>query len=386
MSTWNFDEMTSRRGSGCYKWDVDPYDDVLPMWVADMDFKTAPEITQSVIDRAAQGIFGYTKVSDAFYDAITNWYSRRYGSHVEKNWILYTSGVVPALSAIIKALTSPLDEVVVLTPVYNCFFSSIRNNDCNPVEVPLMRHGDSYEIDFEAFERAVARDRAKLFLLCNPHNPAGRAWSKAELRKLGEACRRHSVTVVSDEIHSGIIMPGNTFTPYINVGSDLAANSVTTSSSSKSFNTAGLQVSYIFSPREGFRKAIDRALNINEVCDVNPFGVEALVTAYNKCEPWLDDLCRYIYGNYELLKSFVDKELPELSVLRLEATYLAWIDIRRTGMSSSLMSKKLLDNGLRLSPGNIYGNAGEGYMRINLATQRSRVEEGLRRLKKALKG
>ncbi len=379
---YNFDTLTTRRGSDCYKWDLDkPSDDILPMWVADMDFPTAPKIIEAISHRVSHGIFGYTRVPQSFYDSIVGWYARRYACHVAPDSILYTSGVVPAVSAIIKALTSPSDKVVVLTPVYNCFFSSIRNNGCQPLEVPLLRTADSYVVDFDALSAALAQPEAKILLLCSPHNPAGRVWSSDELTHIGRLCLQNNVILVSDEIHSGLIMPGHTFVPFASLAPDIVANSITTSSSSKSFNTAGLQISYIFTDNELWRQKIDRAININEVCDVNPFGIIALQTAYNECEDYLEELCRYIFDNYQFVRTYLAQHLPKVQVIDLQGTYLVWLDVRSLKVSSNVLHHRLLSEGhLRLSPGNIYGLSGEGYMRLNIATQRSRLAEGLRRL------
>ncbi len=387
----NFDEIISRRGTNSYKYDEDaPDSDTAELWVADMDFRTPEPIIRALHERVEHGIFGYTFVPESFYTAIIDWFSRRNSWTIERDWIQYTSGVVPAISAIIKGLTkhATTDEkpaVVVLTPVYNCFFSSIRNNDCQTITVPLLRTADSYIIDYEAFERACARPETKIFLLCNPHNPAGRVWTEEELKRLGDICIRHGVTVLSDEIHGGIVMPGYKFTPFGSLGKKYLDVCVTASSCTKSFNIAGLQIAYIICNNEEWRALIDRAINDNEVCDVNPFGVIALQAAYNECESWLGELNDYIYGNYEMLREYFGAELPLLRVMRLEGTYLAWVDCRALGISSKELGDRLLREGnVRVSSGDIYGDEG-GYIRINMACPRAVLADGMKRIVDVLK-
>ena len=304
---YNFDELISRRGTNSYKWDSAADAGVLPLWVADMDFRTAPAITEALARRVAHGIFGYTRVPEAYYNAVTGWFARRHGWHFKKEWMIYTSGVVPAISAIIKALARPGDKVLVQTPVYNCFFSSIRNNGCEAACSPLLRTGDTYRMDFDDLERKAADPTVKLMLLCNPHNPAGRVWTREELTRLGEICLRHDVTVVADEIHCELVFPEYTYTPFASISEEFQRRSVTCVSPSKAFNIAGLQIANIVAADDGMRERIDRAININEVCDVNPFGVEATIAAYNEGEEWLTQLIGYLKGNYEFMKDYCAK-------------------------------------------------------------------------------
>ncbi|SFG51276.1 MalY/PatB family protein [Prevotella sp. KH2C16] len=379
---YDFDKETIRRGTQCVKWDEAADPEVLPMWVADMDFEVAPCIAEVLQKRVAHGIFGYALVPESYYEAVIGWFSRRHGWNIQRDWILYTSGVVPAMSCAIKALCMPGEKVLIQTPVYNCFFSSIHNNGCQVVENELRRTGDTYEIDFEDFERKCADEKTTLFLLCNPHNPAGRVWSKAELQHMNDICMRHGVRVVSDEIHCELVMPGCVYTPFAAAADDCQRNSITLSSPSKSFNTAGLQIANIVCQDAEVRRRIDRAININEVCDVNPFGPIALEAAYNEGEEWLDELNQYLYQNYLALKEFFANRLPQLQVMRLEGTYLVWVDIRSLGLSSDGLTEKLLNEGkVFVNSGTMYGRkAGEGYIRINIACPRSRMLEGLERI------
>lgn len=376
---YDFDKTIDRRATNSYKWDSAP-EGVLPMWVADMDFRTAPAIIDALQKRVAHGIFGYTRVPDAYYDAVTSWFSRRHGWDIDREWIIYTSGVVPAVSAVIKALTVPGDKVIVQTPVYNCFFSSIRNNGCEIVSNPLRRTADTYEMDFDALERCAADLRAKVMLLCNPHNPAGRVWTPDELTRLGNICLRNGVTVVADEIHCELVYQGFKYTPFASLSDAFLHRSVTCVSPSKAFNIAGLQIANIVAFDNDLRSRIDKAININEVCDVNPFGVAATIAAYNEGEEWLNQLVDYLHGNYEALAEFCRCELPEFPITRLEGTYLVWMDCSSLGIPSDALEHALLDDArLWLNAGTMYGAEGEGYMRWNIACPRSVMLDGLNR-------
>lgn len=376
---YDFDKTIDRRATNSYKWDSAP-EGVLPMWVADMDFRTAPAIIDALQKRVAHGIFGYTRVPDVYYDAVTSWFSRRHGWDIDREWIIYTSGVVQAVSAVIKALTVPGDKVIVQTPVYNCFFSSIRNNGCEIVSNPLRRTADTYEMDFDALERCAADPRAKVMLLCNPHNPAGRVWTPDELTRLGNICLRNGVTVVADEIHCELVYQGFKYTPFASLSDAFLHRSVTCVSPSKAFNIAGLQIANIVAFDNDLRSRIDKAININEVCDVNPFGVAATIAAYNEGEEWLNQLVDYLHGNYEAMAEFCRRELPEFPITRLEGTYLVWMDCSSLGMPSDALVHALLDDArLWLNAGTMYGAEGEGYMRWNIACPRSVMLDGLNR-------
>lgn len=382
MSTFDFDTVINRRGTNSYKWDIVKEEDVIPLWVADMDFKAAPAILEALKKRVEHGVFGYTLVPDSYYEAIINWFARRHNWQIDRSWIIYTTGVVPAVSCAIKALTLPGEKVLIQTPDYNCFFSSIKNNGCEVAENGLVRRGDSYEVDFEDFERQCADEKTTVFLLCNPHNPAGRVWTKEELERMNDICLAHGVRVISDEIHCELVMPGHRFTPFAAISDACRDNSVVLNSPTKAFNIAGLQIANIICADPAMRRRIDRAVNINEVCDVNPFGVVALQAAYNESEEWLDSLNHYIWGNYLALKEFIAKELPRLEVTRLEGTYLAWVDIKATGLTSDEAYGKLMKEGrVYVNSGTMYGRrAGEGYLRINLACPRATLLEGMKRM------
>ena len=383
---YNFDEIIPRRGTNSYKWDSAGDADILPMWVADMDFRTAPPVVEALRKRAEHGIFGYVRVPDAYYAAVTNWFARRHDWQIEKGWIIYTTGVVPALSAVIKALTVPGDKVMVQTPVYNCFFSSIRNNGCGMIANPLIYRNGTYQIDFADLEQKAADPSVKVLLLCNPHNPAGRVWTKQELTRIGDICIRNNVWVVADEIHCELVFPGHIYIPFASISQEFLMHSVTCTSPSKAFNLAGLQIANIISADTDIRMKIDKAINVNEVCDVNPFGVEALMAAYNDSEEWLEELKQYLFANYNYLRAYFAECLPKFPVSMLEGTYLVWVDCSVLNQSSDEIVKTLLEKEkLWVNEGGLYGEAGEGFIRINIACPRQQLIEGLNRLRRALK-
>lgn len=382
---YNFNEIIARRHSNSYKWDAAKDEDTLPMWVADMDFRTAQPIINALADRVEHGIFGYAKVPQGYYDAVINWFGRKHGFLFEKEWLLYTTGVVPALSAIIKALTTTGDKVMVQGPVYNCFFSSIRNNGCDLVSNDLQYQNGTYGIDFKDFEEKAKDPKVKLFLLCNPHNPVGRVWSKSELLQLGAICLRNDVLVVSDEIHCDLVHPGHSHIPFASLSTEFLHHSVTCTAPSKTFNLAGLQVANILAADELTRRKIDKALNVNEVCDISPFAVTALIAAYTEGEEWLNQVKEYLLENYIYLRDYFSEHLPQFPVLPLEATYLVWVDCAVLEKPSVEIAKLLLEReNLWVTEGTVYGNAGEGFIRINIACPRVILEEGLAKIKAAL--
>ena len=382
----NFDKPTQRRGTNCVKWDDDAEDNILPLWVADMDFEVAPAIQEAICKKAQQGIFGYAHVPQDYYYATVNWYKRRHHMTINPEWIEYTTGVVPAVSVCIKALTNAGDKVIVQTPVYNCFFSSIRNSGCEIVESPLIYHNQKYFIDYVDFEKKCADPEAKLFLMCNPHNPACRVWTNEELERINQICMKHNVRIISDEIHGELTFPDVEYNPILRVSEACLNNSIMLCSPSKSFNTAGLQIANIITQNPTWRRRIDRAININEVCDVNPFGIVALEAAYNESEEWLDQLLLYLHDNYRALCDFFAQHLPDWKVTPLEGTYLVWVDIRATGLTSDELQQRLLNDAkVWVCPGTMYGpQTGEGYIRINIACPRGQLMEALRRIHDAL--
>ena len=406
---YNFDEIIERRGTGCVKWDEMPSDDIIPLWVADMDFAVAPAIREAVRRRAEHPVFGYTYVQPDYYDAVISWFHRRHQWNIQREWILYTTGVVPAMSVAIKALTMPGERVLILSPDYNCFFSSIRNNGCEVAETRLLRFSrnnssqtDSrnnsqnvscmslcqsdentrFSIDWPDFEAQCADEKTTVFLLCNPHNPTGRVWTRDELARMADICHQHHVRIVSDEIHCELIMPGHTFVPMGTVDPE----AIILNSPSKSFNIAGLQMANIICQDAATRRRLDRAININEVCDVNPFAPEAVKAAYNDSEDWLDALNLYLWDNYRALCDFVAQHLPQWHVMPIEGTYLVWVDVSVCCDSVATYCDKILKEAkVWLNPGTMYGpQSGEGYLRINIACPRSLLMEALERIKNVI--
>ena len=381
---YDFSRPTERRGTDSYKWDSAPETDIIPLWVADMDFETFPGITETLQRRVAHGIFGYTRVPEAYYEAVCNWFGKHHGWHINREDIIYTSGVVPAVSAVIKALTLPGDQVIVQGPVYNCFFSSIRNNGCETVSNSLIYNKEElrYEIDFDDLERKLAHERARLMLICNPHNPGGRVWTRDELIRVAELCHKYGVRVVSDEIHCELTLYDNEYVPFGSLPDELSHGSITCCSPSKAFNTAGLQIANIVCRDAEVRNRIDRAININEVCDVNPFGVIALQAAYSdEGYEWLTQLRAYISSNYDLLRERFARELPKCKVMRMEGTYLAWIDCSELHISSDEIEEMLMhENKVWVNAGSMYGTEGAAFIRINMACTSELLNEGITRI------
>jgi len=387
---YDFDEVIARQGTGCVKWDESPSTDVIPLWVADMDFAVAPAIQEAIKRRAQHPVFGYTYVQENYYAAVISWFQRRHGWKIKREWMLYTIGVVPAMSVAIKALTMPGERVLILSPDYNCFFSSIKNNGCEVAESVLRLNRNiqnRFEVDWQDFEAQCANEKTTVFLLCNPHNPTGRVWTREELQQMADICHRHGVRIVSDEIHCELIMPGHTFVPMGIVDED----AIILNSPSKSFNIAGLQMANIVCQDAATRRRLDRAININEVCDVNPFAPEAVKAAYNDSEEWIDALNRYLWDNYSALCDFVAHHLPQWKVMPLEGTYLVWVDVSACCDaccdSVATYCEELLEKAkVWLNPGTMYGpTSGEGYLRINIACPRSLLMEALERIRKLTK-
>ena len=374
-------DAVERRGTGCVKWD-EADEGVIPLWVADMDFAVAPPIREAIRRRAEHPVFGYTYVQDDYYEAVISWFRRRHGWTISREHILYTTGVVPAMSCAIKALAMPGERVLILSPDYNCFFSSVRNNGCEVAESVLRLNGNRFEVDWDDFEQRCADEKCTVFLLCNPHNPTGRVWTREELQRMSDICHRHAVRIVSDEIHCELVMPGHTFCPMQTVD----ATAVVLNSPSKSFNIAGLQTANIICTDAATRRRLDRAVNINEVCDLNPFGPVALVAAYNESEQWIDELNGYLWQNYQSLCDFVAQHLPQWRVMPLEGTYLVWVDVSACcDRVAAYCDRIMREARVWLNPGTMYGlQSGEGYLRINIACPRSLLMEALNRIKAVL--
>ncbi len=384
--TYNFDQCPDRRGTESVKWDL--YPGTLPMWVADMDFAVAPEIREALQKRLDHGVFGYELVPDDYYVIMGRWFASRHGwEGIGRENIVPTTGVIAAYSAAIKAMTVPGDKVMVMTPCYNAFFPAIRNNKCVQLDCPLRFNGKQYIVDWDLFEQCAGQ--ARVLLLCNPHNPVGRVWTREELLLMAEICRRNGVFVISDEIHCELTYPGHDYTPWATLPAEYVNNSVSCISPTKAFNIAGIQIANIFAADPEVLKKMDRAINDNECCDVNVFGATALQAAYGQGGPWLDALRNYLYHNARTVCCFLEDELPGVVVPPLEGTYLMWLDCRWAlrhgepleGFSERLAAFLREKHGLTLSTGTIYGAAGEGFERLNIACPRTRLLDGLDRFK-----
>ena len=380
MSAYCFDKVIERRGTGCVKWD-ESEEGIIPLWVADMDFPVAPAIQEAIRQRANHPVFGYTLVQEDYYEAIISWFHRRHHWTIAREHILYTIGVVPAMSVAIKALTMPGEKVLILSPDYNCFFSSVKNNGCEVVESVLQYRSNTnrFEVDWADFEEKCKDEKCTVFLLCNPHNPTGRVWTREELQRMTDICQRYQVRIVSDEIHCELTMPGFTFCPMGTVDS----TAVILNSPSKSFNIAGLQIANIICTDAPPRRRLARAININEVCDVNPFGPVALMAAYNESEQWIDELNKYLWHNYTILCDFIKEKNLQWKVMPLEGTYLVWVDVSAAcGNSVATYCERIKQKcKVWLNPGTMYGpTSGEGYLRINIACPQSTLLEALNRL------
>jgi Bifunctional PLP-dependent enzyme with beta-cystathionase and maltose regulon repressor activities len=382
---YHFDQVIDRKETDCIKWDA-AGPDVLPMWIADMDFKAAPVIQEALEKRVAHGVFGYTQTPQRFYEAIIGWWEKRHSFILHADWLIPVTGVIPALSAIIRALTAPGDKILLQPPVYNHFFVTIDLCERQAMQNNLRLIEGKYELDFDDLEKKAADPAVKLLLLSNPHNPVGRVWTQEELLRIAEICLRHGVIVVSDEIHSDLVYKPNSHIPFASLGHDHALGSITVSSPTKTFNIAGLQAAYIFSENETFRKRVHRILEIQEMALLNPFAIEALVAAYQHGEGWLESLKSYLEANFTYLKDFCSTNLQHVGVLPLQATYLVWLDCCSVISSSAGFAERLLrEHRLWVSPGTLYGDAGEGFLRINIACPRSLLEDGLVRLELALR-
>ena len=389
MAKYNFDEIIPRRGTASVKWDLFE-EDALPLWVADMDFKTAPAIMEALRKRLEHGVFGYELIPQSYFDAVANWFDRRHGwKGITREHLIPTTGVIAAYSACIKAFSRPGDNVIVQTPCYNAFFPAIRNNGCRELCNSLVYADNTYRIDWEDLTRKAADPKTTVMLLCNPHNPAGRVWTREELERIGRICLENGVFVISDEIHCELTYPGHDYTPFATLPEELVRNSASCVSPTKAFNIAGIQIANVFAADPDAVRRIDRAINDNECCDVNVFGCTALEAAYNESEEWLDALRTYLYENSQLVYRYLREELPQVTALPLEGTYLMWLDCRAArrqdepleGFSERFANHLRFNAKLVLSTGTIYGADAEGFERLNIACPKATLTEALGRLK-----
>jgi len=387
---YDFDKVISRRESNCCKWAVGPNE--LPMWVADMDFEASPAIKDAIRKCADHGVYGYSYVTDEWYEAYINWWQTRHDFTIEKEWLMFCTGVIPALSSIIRKLATPYENIIVQSPVYNNFFSTIESNGNKVLENKLINKDDVFSIDFEDLEKKMADPQSTIFVLCNPQNPSGTIWSKEDLAKIGDLAVKHGVIVVSDEIHCDVTIPGKKYVPFASVSENCKNCSITLIAPTKCFNIAGIKTSAIFVSNPFLRDRVNRAIRTDNVEEPNAFAVAATVAAFNESGDWLDEVNAYIAENRQITYDFIKKEIPGLSAVEAEATYLVWINLTKLDVNvpsgiakGDYVADRLRKNtGLFLNKGSVYGSGGEDYLRLNVACPRSLLMDGLDRLKKGI--
>ena len=385
---YNFDEVIERKGTNCAKYDGEKAKDpeIIPMWVADMDFETLPEVKEAIIKRASHGVYGYTMLPEAYYQAVINWMKNRHQFEIEKDWIVTTPGVVTALKLAVQAYTKQDDAIMVMKPVYYPFDMSIEANHRQVVECPLVFDGESYTCDFDLFEQKIVEHHVKMFILCNPHNPIGKVWKKEELLKIGQICQKHHVYVVSDEIHMDFVYAPHRHVPFYEVDPAFKDFSMICTSPSKTFNLAALQTSNILIANEEMRQKFIDTKNACGINDPNVFGIEACIAAYTYGCQWVDELLAYLQDNIHFMQDFFQTHLPELKVISPEGLYLIWVDMRSLNMNKDELETFMLEKAhLWLDEGYIFGNGGEGFERFNVATSRTTLTKALQQLEKAIK-
>lgn len=386
---YNFDEIIDRRNTDSVKYDLAEKSgkpaDVLPLWVADMDFRTAPGIIERLSADAKFGIYGYTEGGEDYFRAVSGWYRERFGWHVEKEWLVRTPGVVFAINIAVRVLTEEGDAVMIQQPVYYPFSAAVRNNERKLINNGLMLRDGHYEIDFDDFENKIAENNVKLFILCSPHNPVGRVWTLEELRRIGEICLAHGVKVVSDEIHSDFVYEGYKHHVFTTVDPAFEAISIVCTAPSKTFNLAGLQVSNIFIPDQQMREAFEKQMQLIGYGGINLIGLHACQAAYETGQAWLEELKVYLRGNLDYVREYLNKNLPVIRLIEPEGTYLIWLDCRGLGLSEEDLEHLIVQEAkLWLDAGAMFGTDGEGFERINIACPRSVLAEAMERLKRAV--
>lgn len=385
---YNFDKVIIRRGTNSRKWDsvekIYGRDDLLPLWIADMDFAISPAISKAIQKRSEHPIFGYNDCSDEYYESIVNWMKKRHSWEIEKEWIIFTPGVVPALSYALKTFTEPGDSVIIQSPVYNPFYTTVENNNRHVVTNPLIYKDGKYYMDYDDLEGKID-SKTKLLILCNPHNPVGRVWDKGELARLGEICLKNDIIIVSDEIHFDLIYKEYSHTVAANISPEMRDNCIICTSPSKTFNIAGLQVSNIIIPNERLREKFSFELEKDHIVRPNAFGECALIAAYNESRQWLDELLDYLEENKNFFIDYVEKRIPKLKVTKPEGTYLLWVDCSELGMDSHNLNEFFVDEcRLALNHGEMFGEEGKLFQRFNIACPRSILIEALKRMEKAI--
>ena len=381
---YDFDTVINRRGTTSVKWDI-LKENELPMWVADMDFKAAPEILKALQDRMDNGVFGYSIIPDEWAQSYVNWWRTRHDFEMDPSWLCYSTGVIPVLSSAVRKFTTPNDNVVIQTPVYNVFFNSVVNNGRRVLESPLVYKNGEYNMDLEDLEKKLSDPQTTMMILCNPHNPVGKIWDKETLAKIGDLCWKYNVLVISDEIHCDITDPDASYVPFASVSDHCRYNSITAMAPTKAFNIAGIQSAAAMAANPNLRHKIWRALNTDEVAEPNAFSIAATIAAFNHGARWLDELRSYIYENKQIACKFVKENIPAIHIVPSKATYLLWLDCSAFCTDSVKLANEIRrKTGLFLSNGTQYGEAGKTFLRMNIACPKALLLDGLDRLKRAL--
>lgn len=381
---FNFDFNPERKGTNSLKWDIENGE--LPMWVADMDFETAPAVIKAVEDRAKHGVFGYTIVPDGWYDAIIGWWKRRHDFAIEKEWLQFCTGIVPAISCLVKRVTNHGDRVAVMTPAYDIFYHSVENAGRTVAECRLKYKDGRYSINFKELEEVLSHPLTTMLIFCNPHNPTGNIWSRDEIERVGKLCKKHGVVVLSDEIHCDLTMPGFGYIPFASVSDECRELSITCISASKAFNIAGLQSAAVVVPNKSLREKVVRGLNSDEVAEPNCFAVDSVIAAFNEGEEWLDGLRQYLARNRSKVYDYLEKNVPEVKAVKADATYLVWIDCGKICIDTDELCGFIREKtGLILSSGSQYRGDGASFLRMNTACNRQKIEDGLQRFAVAVK-
>jgi cystathionine beta-lyase len=381
----NFDKIVKRTNTKSVKWDSKS-EDILPMWVADMDFQVADVITEAIKKRADHPVYGYTMPGEEYYEAICSWWLKRHNFAVNKEWICYGPGVVPAINMLIKAFTKPGENIMLQVPVYHPFFNAIENNGCNLIESPLIYEDGIYSMDFLDIEEKMKNNNIKLFILCSPHNPVGRVWTKEELTRLGDLCVKYNVLIVADEIHCDLVYKGFKHIPIASICKEYENITATCVAPSKTFNIAGLQTSSVIISNRELRAKYTAMLDSNGLMGPNMFGIEATEAAYKYGEPWLEELLNYLECNLKYLLEFIEEKIPRVKVVVPQGTYLVWVDFSDYGINAKMLHELMLEKGkVWFNEGYIFGDAGENFERINIACPREILIEGLKRIEIALK-
>jgi len=386
---YDFDKIVERKNTNCFKWDYNKQmfdkEDVIPLWVADMDFAAPDAVVQKLIKRAEHGVYGYSFEPEEYYEVFINWLDRRHNWKIKKEWIINATGIVPAINFAIQCFTEPGDNILVQTPVYFPFFESIKKNERKVVNSQLRLIGSKYEIDFEDLEKKLKND-VKIMLLCSPHNPVSRVWSQEELQKIGSLCLQNNVLLISDEIHADLILNNNKHIPISSLSAEIQDITISMYAPSKTFNVAGLSTCSIIIPNEDIRKNYQEFMDKLGLHLINNFGIDAFIAAYKDGEEWLEQLLDYLWKNYKFVQKYLENNIPQIKAIELEGTYLMWLDCRELKLrQKELIGLFVNKAGLGLNDGAVFGSGGYGFMRLNIGCSRKLLKKALDQLKEIFK-